>query len=197
MKTSPKKKPVVIAIIIIVLLILAAATLLLGVFFGEGPFGKFKYPLEYTETISEEAQKAGLDPYLVAAVINTESGFDPDAVSPVGAIGLMQIMPETGEWIAGKLGYDDFSTDMLYDESTNIQFGCWYLSFLDERFSGDIPLITAAYNAGHNRVAEWLSDETISDGEALISIPFEETEQYVKKVTRAIEKYLEYYPQAF
>ncbi len=109
----------------------------------------------------------------------------------------MQIMPETGEWIAGKLDVEDYSKQMLYDPETSIRFGCWYLDFLSDRFEGNLQLVMAGYNAGHNRVAEWIDDPSISDGESLINIPFKETDDYVKKVERALEKYREQYPDAF
>lgn len=160
-------------------------------------FDRQRYPLEYTDDISTYSGEYSLDPYLVAAMIRTESDFQPDAVSPAGAMGLMQIMPDTASWIAEKLGRADFTDSMLFDPATNIQFGCWYLHFLTERF--DSPeLIAAAYNAGHNRVTAWLEDENISgDGRTLTNIPFEETRNYVDRIDRAYEKYRKYYPDVF
>ena len=153
---------------------------------------KSQYRLEYEDLIERYAGEYGLDPDFVAAIIHTESGFDPEAGSGAGAMGLMQIMPETGEWIAGKLGSEGFTANDLLDPETNIEMGCWYLQFLQERFDS-LPVIMAAYNAGHNRVMEWLDDPQYSDGTNLTNIPYEETDHYVKKVTKAYEKYKELY----
>ena len=188
-KKSGSKKVVVLVICII----LAVAVVLGGLYvFGDLGWQK-KYPLEYEDTIVKYANEYNLDPYFVAAVINTESGFDAEASSNRGAMGLMQVMPETGEWIAGKLGIDNFSSDMLLDPETNIRMGCWYLDFLGERFSGE-EVIMAAYNAGHGKVQQWLEDpQYSSDGKTLDNIPFEETDNYVKKVTKAYEEYKKHY----
>ena len=134
---------------------------------------------------------------MVAAVIRTESDFDPDAVSGAGAMGLMQIMPATGEWIADKLDMHSFQTEALFDPQTNIEIGCWYLNFLQERF--DTPeLISAAYNAGHGRVAQWLDDTAVSaDGENLEEIPYPETREYVDRIAKAYDAYVRLYPDAF
>lgn len=155
------------------------------------------YPLEYTDEIARNAQEYGIDPYLVAAVIRTESGFDPDAVSRAGARGLMQLMPETGSWIAEKLNVSEYSDASLFDPSTNIEFGCWYLRFLQDKFDGNRIMMTAAYNAGHNRVSEWILNESIAPAGDLTNIPYEETSQYVQKVADAEEKYRALYPEAF
>ena len=88
------------------------------------------YPIAYTDLIAQYAAKYEQDPYLVQSIMRCESSNDPDAVSDVGAIGLMQIMPDTGTWIAHKLDLDDvYTEEMLYDPQTNIEFGCWYLRF--------------------------------------------------------------------
>jgi soluble lytic murein transglycosylase len=196
MSKGKQKNKVRGALIALIIMAAAVALFVAVVFFDLRP-GVSRYPLEYAELIEEYSAEYGLDPYFVSAVIHTESGFDPQAASGVGALGLMQIMPETGEWIAGKLGVEDYSKQMLYDPETNIRFGCWYLGFLSERFGSNLQLVMAGYNAGHNRVAEWVGDPNISDGESLVNIPFKETDDYIKKVERALEKYREQYPRAF
>jgi soluble lytic murein transglycosylase len=187
---TKKKNRALIALVVILILLLAffAAYILLDL---DEEF-KFGYPLEYEDLIVRYSNEYNLDPYLVAAVIKTESTFKSDAVSSAGAVGLMQIMPETGEWLAGKFG-EAFETDNLYDPETNIRYGCWYLHFLMERFDGQADLAIAAYNAGHNRVEGWLLDEAYSDGTVLTNIPYSETENYVKKVNKAYSKYKEFY----
>jgi len=157
---------------------------------------KQTYKLTYETLIKKYSQEYDLDPYLVAAVIHVESGNRKDVASNKGAIGLMQIMPETGEWIAGKLKRG-FSIDYLKDPETNIEFGCWYLRFLCDRFS-EMDTVIAAYNAGHNKVAKWLDDSQYSDdGASLATIPIVEAKQYVQKVVKANEKYKKIYPKAF
>ncbi len=181
------------AVIIVVCAVIAVMAVLGGIYvFGDGNW-QSKYPLKYEDLIVKYADEYEIDPYFVAAVINTESGFDTQAVSGAGAMGLMQVMPETGEWIAGKLKLEAFNKDMLLDPETNIEMGCWYLSFLKERFPNE-QTVMAAYNAGHGKVKEWLDDaQYSSDGAALDAIPFKETENYVKKVTNAYEKYKAHY----
>ncbi len=150
------------------------------------------YPLSYEDLINQYAQEYSLDPARVAAVIYCESSFRPDAVSNVGAIGLMQIMPETGTWLATKFDMANYTEEMLYDPETNIRFGCWYLNYLDERFDGDLTKATAAYHAGGGRVDEWLDDQQYSsDGATLENIPYKATNAYVKNVRSVYEKYKE------
>lgn len=156
-----------------------------------------KPPLEYVDQISQYASEYDLDPYLVAAVIDTESGFRADAVSRVGARGLMQIMPDTAEWIAQKIGQENFTADQLFNPDLNIRYGCWYLRFLFDRFH-NTELVAAAYNAGHGRVNDWLQDESITDDSGnLVNIPYEETSQYVEKIARTQAKYEKDYPEVF
>ena len=154
---------------------------------------KLAYPLKYEAYITEYAEANGLDPYLVCGVIHTESHFDIEAESRVGAVGLMQIMPDTGEWIAKKMSMKDYSEAKLKDPETNIRMGCWYLKYLMDRFDGDMTLVLAGYNAGPNRVTQWLEDEKYSQDGKLTDIPYRETEEYVKKVENAKEMYRSYY----
>lgn len=182
---------------IVLIVILAGAAIVLW-YLNSDSYRRGRYPLEYIKIIQENADRYHLDPYRVAAVIRTESGFDPEAVSGAGAVGLMQIMPDTGEWIAGKLEITDFEPDLLFDPEHNIEMGCWYLQFLQERFHDDPELVAAAYNAGHGRVSEWLSDDSVShDGEHLQDIPYRETREYVERIGSAYEAYRRLYPDAF
>ncbi len=188
-RNSGKKK----VIIIIVCVIIVAVVGIVGFTQLSESWEKSKYPLEYQDLIEKYAAQYDLDPYFIAAVINTESGFDASAVSSAGAQGLMQIMPETAEWIAGKLGDKELDPKNLTDPETNIEMGCWYLQFLKEGFDNNLPVMMAAYNAGHNKVRSWLDDPQYSDGENLTNIPYPETENYVKKVTKAYEEYQKLY----
>jgi len=156
------------------------------------------YPVAYTDIIKQTATKYDLDPYLVQSIIRCESSNDPNAVSRVGAIGLMQIMPDTGEWIGHKIDPElAYSLDMLNDPATNIEYGCWYLNFLDERFDGDWMEMIAAYNAGHGSVKEWLNDARFSKDGKLVTIPFEDTARYYEHVMTAYENYTTLYPDLF
>ena len=156
------------------------------------------YPVAYTELIKQYADKYDLDPYLVQSIIRCESSNKPDAVSKVGAIGLMQIMPDTGEWIGHKIDPElAYSLDMLEDPATSIEYGCWYLRFLSDRFSGRTMEIIAAYNAGHGSVEEWLNDARFSQDGILTTIPFESTALYYEKVMFAYENYKTLYPEEF
>ncbi|HRX59281.1 MAG TPA: lytic transglycosylase domain-containing protein [Eubacteriales bacterium] len=156
------------------------------------------YPVAYTDLIQTYAGEYDLDPYLVQSIMRCESSNDPNAVSEAGAIGLMQIMPDTGTWIAHKLDLDDvYTQDMLYDPETNIRFACWYLNFLNGRFDGGVMKIVAAYNAGHGSVEDWLEDERFSSDGELTVIPFEQTARYYEKVMTAYENYTTLYPDLF
>ena len=156
---------------------------------------KAKYKFLYRDIVEKYADQNNIDPALVAAVIYNESRFEPKAESRAGARGLMQIMEETGPWIAEKLGESNaYTFDSLFVPETNIRFGSWYLGYLSSRFGGDIVKVAAGYHAGQNRVSEWLKNKAYShDGWSLDVIPFQETDQYVKKVVNAYEIYTKHY----
>ena len=142
------------------------------------------YPLEFEDNIARYSAEYELDSYLVCAVINAESNFNPDVESHKGAVGLMQIMPSTGEWVAGKIGIENYSESMLTDPDTNIRIGCWYLHYLDGLFDGNGDYVIAAYNAGQGNVQQWIESDA-----ALEDIPYPETENYLKKVKTFYEIY--------
>lgn len=155
-----------------------------------------QHPLYYADTITAYADAQGLDPALVAAVILCESSYDPKAESRLGARGLMQLMPDTAEWVAHKLGEDgaDYSFDNLYDPQTNIRFGTWYLGYLSRRFNGDATKIVCAYHAGQGNVDSWLKNpQYSSDGVTLDVIPTQDTATYASRVLRARDIYRKYY----
>lgn len=164
----------------------------------EADLRNYPNPTAYFDLIFRYAEEFALDPYLVVSIMRCESSFDPNAVSKKGAIGLMQIMPDTGAWIAHKLDLDaTYQQDQLYDPDTNIRFACWYLRFLTNRLNGDRTCIIAAYNAGHGSVEGWLENPDYSSNGTLQTIPFPETERYFAKVTTAYEKYQTLYPDLF
>lgn len=150
----------------------------------------FLYPVKYQQTVKKYATMYDVSEDLVFAVIKAESNFDKNAVSKSGAIGLMQVMDATGVWSAEKIGIQNFKKEMLYDTDVNIEIGCFYLSYLLDLYSGNEEVALAAYNAGHNKVDEWLADRRYStDGKNLSKIPFPETEKYVKKVVWNVKIY--------
>ena len=151
------------------------------------------YPMEYTELIRSHAAEQGLEPAYVAAVILAESSYNPQAVSSVNAQGLMQIMPETGEWIAGKFD-ERYVEGCLFDPDTNIRYGCWYLGYLLRRYDGDKTCSTAAYHSGQGTVDGWLKNpEYSADGRTLNVIGGPRANTYVGRVLEYYEKYTELY----
>ncbi|HHW62210.1 MAG TPA: lytic transglycosylase domain-containing protein [Syntrophomonadaceae bacterium] len=150
----------------------------------------FFYPLPHQELVFTTASEEDVDPYLVFAIIRVESKYQTGAESPKGAKGLMQIMPETAEWIAEQKGIDDFQAQNLHDPEVNIQFGCWYLRSLQEEFGGNETTMIAAYNAGRGRVKEWIRSG-LWDGreETIENIPYNETEEYVRNVLKTYHAY--------
>lgn len=188
-KRRNNKKIIRAVTLSLALLILLCA----AAYFLSGVAQRRTYRLLYSDIVTEMAAEYGVDPYLAAAVIHCESSNNKDAVSPVGAVGLMQIMPDTGAWIAEKLEMEDFTEERLFEPEVNVRMGCWYIDYLTDRFHGNMTLVLAAYNAGPGNVQKWLEDERISENGTLTEIPFPETERYIEKVQRAYEKYLTLY----
>ena len=149
------------------------------------------YPQGYWDSIVAYSRKYGQDPYLVAAIIRQESQFHPEAMSPAGARGVMQVMPATGEWIAQNIRLQGFDRTKLFESDMAINLGTWYIAHLMKRFKGDPLLVAAAYNAGPEAVAAWISRSggILERDEFVEAIPFSETRGYVKKVLR---NYFEY-----
>ena len=116
-------------------------------------------PLEYEEYVEKYASQYQVEPSLVYAVIFCESGYDPQAVSHSGSKGLMQISDDTAVWAAQQIEGMDAENLNVMDPDENIQIGCWYLHWLHDKFNGNTQTCLAAYNAGHNKVAQWLADE--------------------------------------
>lgn len=149
--------------------------------------------VEYEDLIRAYAAKNDIPPAYVASVIMAESSYRPEAVSSVNAQGLMQILPSTAEWIAGKLD-ETYVEGSLFDPETNIRYGCWYLGFLMHRYDGDMRCSSSAYHAGQGTVDKWLADPNYSaDGKTLDVIGYDSTNTYVNRVLRYYEKYEEIY----
>lgn len=167
----------------LLLMILVLASLSYFVWQNEDFQRKYLYPYDYQDTINFYADRYEVDRNLVASVILAESKFRQDATSVHGARGLMQIMPETGSWIATQIEDDSFSVDKLYNVNMNIKYGTWYLYELQTEFEGNEVLALAAYNAGRGNVYEWMEKYHWGiDFKDYTKIPFPETREYVKRV---------------
>ena len=155
------------------------------------------YPVRYEEFIRASAEENAIPPAYIAAVILAESSYDAQAVSYADARGLMQLLPSTAVWIAGRLGESDtYTEEALFDPETNIRYGSWYLGFLMNRYNGDMRCSTAAYHAGQGTVDNWLSDARYSeDGQTLAVIASNATNTYVSRVLKNYEKYSEIYKE--
>ena len=200
-KKRKKLNPMQIAVIVLgAILLLSAAGFGGYLIYEEAQYQRAlrNYPVAYVDLIKQYADQYELDPYLVQSIMRCESSNDPTAKSDVGAIGLMQIMPESGEWIGHKIDPElAYSLDMLEDPATSIEYGCWYLRFLSQRFDGRLMEIVSAYNAGHGTVEDWLSDARFSQNGQLTVIPYEDTARYYEKVVAAYENYTTLYPDLF
>ncbi len=138
------------------------------------------HPLEYEHIVRAHARNYALEPELIAAVIYQESKFDADARSSSGAVGLMQLRPDTAHGIAARTGGAAFETDDLLDPEINVRYGSWYLRHLLDKY-GDERLALAAYNAGQGNVNRWR--------DAGVGIQFAETREYVERVQELKELY--------
>ncbi|HJI96330.1 MAG TPA: lytic transglycosylase domain-containing protein [Collinsella intestinalis] len=156
---------------------------------------KSMYPLRYEDEITASAATHGVDPYLVAAVIRSESSWDPEASSHQGARGLMQLMPKTAQDMVAKGLVDGkrYSYENLEDPTVNIEYGCAYLSYLLTYFNGATDRAIAAYNAGMGNVDGWAKQDKLLHN----AITFPETQAYLVRVNMAKARYQELYPQAF
>lgn len=185
-----------------VTLTIALAAILVVLFFTTNIFGGIKkqvygvfYPQKYSESVSRYAAEFQVDEPLVYAVIRTESGFREDVESYAGAIGLMQLMPSTFEWLQEKLdGGVIYTSESLKTADINIRYGTYFLSLLLERYDGNISTACAAYNAGITNVDEWLGDSRYSaDGHTLTTAPYAETQSYIERIEKAEQLYRELY----
>lgn len=189
--TRSKRKPRVILInrrVVVSLVLLVAVFTLIS----SNSFWRWMYPIHYQQNIQQAARSAHVDPLLVAAVIRTESKFQTHDVSHAGAIGLMQLMPETASWVAVKMQNEhapasaivgNGSHQSLAVPAVNIALGSWYIHYLIRTFHGNQVVAIAAYNAGPKRVQEWLTDGAW-DGQlpTITQIPVGETRHFVDRV---------------
>lgn len=142
-------------------------------------------PIFYGDILNKYAGVYKIDPLLVAAIINVESKFWTHAKSPVGAIGLMQIMPETGREVAGKLKIYNFHDHDLYVPEINIEIGCYYLDEIRKECGNDQIALLASYNAGKNVVKNW---KAAGQKLEIAQIPYKETRNFVKQVLHTYKR---------
>lgn len=179
---------------IIALLVLGLGAVALLFARGPAAWQRQYYPLHYTAAIADSSARHKVNPYLVAAVINAESGWRPEIRSSAGAVGLMQLLPVTAKDLA-KAGLVDsrrFPTDRLEDPTVNIEYGTAYLRYLVGRYH-EIETALAAYNAGLRHADVWAK----KGGDIRTAIGFPETKSYVLKVVRGRDKYEQLYPTTF
>lgn len=188
MKKRFLKTKGLIKFIVFLLLILAVCFIYLNM----------KYPIGYNSMIKKYAMEYDIDPYLIASIINVESSYNKEAISPKDAKGLMQISTQTGRWASEQLSIEDYSEESLFDPETNIMIGSWYLDKLKSEFDGDLDNILISYNAGSGNLNKWLANEEYSqDGINVTRIPFQETEKYLVKVKQSYKIYSTVYKKYF
>jgi soluble lytic murein transglycosylase len=181
-----------------VAIVVALAVIAVAAAYGPPAYQRFFHPLSHEQAIAKYAHSAKVDPYLVAAVINVESGFRADVVSPAGAVGLMQVKPSTAKALgqtAGIAGKMDVAA--LSDPDTNIHVGTLYLAELVGRYSGNVSLALAAYNAGMGNADRWAGEWDRKKGRLSAVVDFPETAHYVDEVESQAATYRKLYPGVF
>jgi len=161
---------------------------------GPAAWQRIYYPLNFRAEIARSAERHEVNPYLVAAIIDGESSFDPRARSSQGAVGLMQVLPSTAQQLARNRTVDatKYPLDSLSDPDVNIEYGTAYFRYLVERYH-EVETALAAYNAGLVRADAWAA----KGGDIRDAIDFPETRHYVLRVARAKDRYEALYPDAF
>lgn len=164
--------------------------------FFHKPILRAFFILDYREKIIAYSRENGINPAMISAIVFTESRFDSVAKSHKGALGLMQIMPATGKWVAEQMGWKDFSPNDLLNPERNLKAGTWYLAYLWRLFNQNENLALASYNAGSSYVLKWVQEGVwYGDLIKLEQIPFPETKKYLLKIVffKNIYRYL--YPE--
>jgi soluble lytic murein transglycosylase len=152
------------------------------------------FPKAYWNDLRRYAAANGLDPYLVASLIRQESEFNPNALSRANAVGLMQLLPKTGKLVAKEEKLKRYSASQLYTPAVNMQLGTRYFRGMVDKFGGRFEYALAAYNAGSDRVDEWLAQGKYRDPQEFVeSIPFTETREYVQAILRNASVYKQLY----
>ncbi|MCL1903193.1 MAG: lytic transglycosylase domain-containing protein [Oscillospiraceae bacterium] len=180
---------------LIVLIIAAIILLVINlVYYGHEEYLRRNHPIRYSEIVENSATEYNIDKYLIYAIIKTESGFKAEAVSNVGARGLMQIMSDTFDWLnEHRLLDEDLKFDDMFIPEYNIRYGTELISYHIRHYKNTDNSL-AAYHAGDGAVDKWLKDKRYSeDGKTLKNIPSSATAHYIKKVNKAYEIYTKLY----
>lgn len=180
------------ALIVIILILFIVS--ILKVINIEDIILKNMYKVKYKDYVYKYSEESNIDPYLTLAIIRVESNFNAESVSLSGAKGLMQLMDSTANELALKLNiYDNYD---IFDAETNIELGTYYMATLLNYYNNNMYLALSAYNAGIGNVNKWIENGTIkNDGSDIENIPFKETKNYVRKVTRDYAIYTRLYGQ--
>jgi soluble lytic murein transglycosylase len=156
----------------------------------EWDFNLLAHPVPYPALIIENSFRNGVPPHLVYEMMRQESRFDLNAVSSAGAMGLMQLMPSTGDHVAGRLGFPQGRYDRLFVPEINLTFGIWYAAHLLSRTDGDLLMMLSAYNAGLGNARRWFRS---GDGSGAVvrvdGIDYGETRDYVKRIVESARVY--------
>jgi soluble lytic murein transglycosylase len=181
----------------VIIMLILAASVTIGFLYQTiaDKIERGRYPQGFSEFVEKYSALYGVPEYIVYSVIKVESDYQSNAVSHAGAVGLMQITPDTFDWLM-LLRRETLDKGLLYDPETNIDYGTFMLSYLYNEF-GDWNTVFAAYNAGMARVKGWLADGGYTNEEGdLVDIPIAETRNYVPKINKAIEVYKRLYYQS-
>ena len=158
------------------------------------PYWEALFPKAYWTDLRKYSELNGLDPYLVASLIRQESEFNAGALSRANAVGLMQLLPKTGKTVAKQVKLKGYSAPQLYTPSVNLQLGTYYFKEMVDKYNGQFEYALAAYNAGSDRVGDWLGQGHYRDPQEFVeSIPFTETREYVQAILRNANVYRQLY----
>ncbi|TDG01002.1 lytic transglycosylase domain-containing protein [Paenibacillus piri] len=172
------------------------AAFVIFMFLSSSMVGRMLYPIRFEEDIKLNSEKYELDPFLIAAIIRVESNFKVDIESKKGAFGLMQLMPDTSEWIVEMGHFSPEYKQNLHNPKVSIQLGSWYLNWLHKQFKGNTVAVIAGYNAGQGNVNRWMqNNEWDGTLERTDAIPFGETRHYIQRVLYYYNKYHKLYAQ--
>lgn len=181
-------------LIIIILIVLIAGIVLVKMFNVPEKIFKRVYKTDYSEYVYKYAKEYDVDPLMIFAIIKAESNFNPNVVSASGAVGLMQLMDSTAEELCNKMDIFYVKKVSLYNPELNIQLGTKYFSNLMNEYNNNYLLALTAYNAGIGNVKKWIEAGTIkADGSDIENIPYKETNNYVRKIVRDYQIYIELY----
>ena len=184
-----------IPVVVLVAVVAVVVTVLTGRLVVPSISGKV-YPIKYQSEIGTVADKYGIDPYLLAAVARTESGFDPSARSGDGALGLMQLLPTTAKWVTGLGSWKGPKKPSLTDPQDSLELGACYLSYLQRTLDPPMAAI-AAYNAGQGIAGQWVKAAGGADSFGIDDIPYPETKEFVRRVTYWRALFQKAHPRAF